>query len=83
MASHLYEVYIYSLYQDYDVDSNGQLDFTEFLKMMAEHNVVLNEIAEDNIKTAFRAFDKDHSGYLEKTELLQIMRGLGEHMTEV
>ena len=44
---------------------------------------MLNEVAEDNIKQAFKALDKDGSGYIEKSELLQVMRGLGEHMTEV
>ena len=44
---------------------------------------VLNELADDNIRTAFQALDKDKNGYIEKLELLQIMRGLGEQLTEV
>ena len=44
---------------------------------------MLNELAEENIRAAFKAMDKDNSGYIEKVELLQVMRGLGEQLTEV
>ncbi|XP_063684874.1 calmodulin-like [Bolinopsis microptera] len=67
---------------DYDDDKNGNLDFHEFLKMMARNAVVLNDLADDNIRIAFQALDKDNNGYIEKLELLQIMRGLGEQLTE-
>lgn len=68
--------------KDYDDDENGNLDFAEFLKMMSRNNVVLTELADENIRAAFQALDKDSNGYIEKVELLQIMRGLGEQLTE-
>lgn len=67
---------------DYDDDKNGNLDFSEFLKMMCRNKVVLTELADENIKAAFKAMDKDNNGYLEKVELLQVMRSLGEQLTE-
>ena len=44
---------------------------------------ILTELGDQNIKEAFKALDKDSNGYIEKMELLQIMRGLGESLSEV
>lgn len=68
--------------KEYDDDANGTLDFSEFLKMMSRNKVILTELGDQNIKEAFKALDKDSNGYIEKMELLQIMRGLGESLSE-
>ena len=44
--------------QDYDKNANGELDFPEFVEMMAKNNITLSNIGEENIRDAFRAFDR-------------------------
>ena len=67
-----------TLVKEVDADGDGEIDFNEFLTMMAESEN--SEI--DEIKTAFAIFDKDGNGYISKDELKAVMVSLGERVTD-
>ena len=49
------------IFKQVDSDGNGEIDFEEFLSMMAKK---LKETdLEEDIREAFRVFDKNSSGY--------------------
>jgi len=63
-----------------DQDGNGEIDFEEFLSMMAKK---LKETdLEEDIREAFRVFDKNSSGIISTLELRHIMTNLGEKLKD-
>ncbi|PAA85820.1 hypothetical protein BOX15_Mlig005972g2 [Macrostomum lignano] len=67
--------------QSVDIDGNGEIDFPEFMAMMAEKLQDTN--SEQEIIAAFQAFDRDGNGYLSREELQGILMHFGENsMTE-
>jgi len=63
-----------------DSDGNGEIDFEEFLSMMAKK---LKETdLEEDIREAFRVFDKNSSGIISTMELRHIMTNLGEKLKD-
>lgn len=63
-----------------DADGNGLIDFAEFVTLMARKMNNTDKDAE--IREAFNVFDKDGSGKISSDELRQIMKSLGEDLTE-
>jgi len=63
-----------------DADGNGDIDFSEFLTMMARK--MKDTDSEDEIKEAFKVFDKDGNGYISALELRHVMTNLGEKLTD-
>ncbi|KAI9332063.1 hypothetical protein BDR26DRAFT_869592 [Obelidium mucronatum] len=63
-----------------DGDGNGNIDFEEFITMMARK--LKDSDAEAEIREAFRVFDKDGVGYITVAQLRQVMQNLGENLTE-
>ncbi len=59
---------------------NGEIDFEEFLTMMAKK--MREADSEEEVREAFRVFDKDGDGFLTLKELRQVMSNLGENMTD-
>ena len=64
-----------------DDDGNGQVDFSEFLTMMA--NTFSAADMEAEIADAFtNLFDRDGDGFLSAPELKHVMKTLGEDLTD-
>ncbi|KAK3093112.1 hypothetical protein FSP39_011207 [Pinctada imbricata] len=68
------------LINEIDVDGNGEIDFDEFLTMMAKKQNAID--AEDQIREAFKVFDKDNLGYITASELRRIMTTLGDKLPD-
>jgi calmodulin len=62
------------------VDNSGAIDFDEFLKMMST-TVKAQDFAHET-RAAFNVFDKDGSGTISADELRQVMKSLGENLTD-
>ncbi|XP_053380399.1 uncharacterized protein LOC123564203, partial [Mercenaria mercenaria] len=63
-----------------DVDGNGEIDFDEYLEMMASRMSYTGSA--DQIREAFKVFDKENKGYLTVDELRHIMTNLGERLED-
>ncbi|KPI38553.1 Calmodulin [Cyphellophora attinorum] len=63
-----------------DADQSGAIDFDEFLKMMSTS--VKSADIEHETRAAFAVFDKDGSGSISADELRQVMKSLGENLTD-
>lgn len=55
-----------------DTDSNGYIDYTEFLKATMDTKKVLSI---ENLKSAFKLFDVDGSGSISSDELKKVLGG--------
>ena len=68
-----------AIMQEIDIDSNGVVDFAEFLAMMARRLMLSDN--EEEILEAFKVFDKDNNGELSADELKAVLTTLGEKLT--
>ncbi|MCJ1440326.1 MAG: hypothetical protein MMC23_000809 [Stictis urceolatum] len=64
-----------------DIDGNGTIDFNEFLHLMARPLPSAIDPNEE-IKKAFEVFDRDGSGQISKAELQDVMKSIGEKLTD-
>ena len=55
------------------------IEFPEFLEMMAKKMTPSD--SEEELKEAFRVFDQDGNGFISAAELKNVMRQLGEKLT--
>ena len=62
-----------------DKNSNGTIDYDEFVEMMVRREEV-DKI--DDIAQAFKVFDKDGDGLISAEEIRITMNNLGEELTE-
>ncbi|KAJ2919554.1 hypothetical protein MD484_g963, partial [Candolleomyces efflorescens] len=71
-----------------DKDGNGTVDFPEFLEMMSRSiprggkNTGGRTEEEEELYQAFKVFDKDGSGSISQFELREVMKRLGENLSE-
>lgn len=65
--------------KEVDADGNGEIDFDEFLTMMA--NKMQYKENEDEILDAFKEFDNGH-GFVSVKELRDVLTTLGDKMTD-
>ena len=63
-----------------DADGSGEIEFSEFLSMMAKKNKG-EDNEEQELKEAFKVFDKDGNGSINAEELKAVMESLGEKLT--
>jgi calmodulin len=63
-----------------DVDGNGNIDFKEFICLMARK--MRDTDTEEELIEAFKVFDRDGNGLISGTELKHVMVSLGEKITD-
>ncbi|VVT46158.1 uncharacterized protein SAPINGB_P001075 [Magnusiomyces paraingens] len=63
-----------------EANSNGLIDFPEFLTLMAR--MLKESDSEEEIREAFRVFDRDGNGFISTAELRHVMTSIGEKLTE-
>ena len=68
------EADLHAMVSDVDTDGDGEINFEEFLMMMARKENTDN----DEIRAAFAIFDKNQDGFISRTELRTVMESLGE-----
>ncbi|CAN1256597.1 Probable calcium-binding protein CML17 [Linum perenne] len=65
-----------------DTNSNGTVEFSEFLALVAPDLVRKNSAEdEEQLKQLFRMFDRDGNGYITAAELAHSMAKLGHALT--
>merc|ERR1712032_38622 len=62
-----------------DDDNSGEIEFPEFLKLMASKLQETDSVEE--MREAFMVFDRDKSGSVSSSELKHVMCNLGEQVT--
>jgi len=72
---------ITDMIQAADFTKDGVVDFDEFVVMMINQNRQCCK-SEDEMRAAFKVFDKNGDGYVNANELRQVMKTLGEVMTD-
>ena len=66
--------------KEVDNDGNGEIDFQEFLDLMA---LKMKDIEpEELFQQGFKEFDVDRDGVISFDDLKQIMESLGERLTD-
>ncbi|ODQ64286.1 calmodulin [Nadsonia fulvescens var. elongata DSM 6958] len=63
-----------------DIGNGGNIDFPEFLTMMARK--MKDTDSEEEIREAFKVFDRDNNGFISTQELRHVMTSIGEKLTE-
>lgn len=79
LGQHPSEEEVQNMISEVDEDGSGEIDFEEFLKLMAAKQA--NMTMEDELRGAFSVFDRDGSGYISSQELKQVLENLGESLT--
>jgi calmodulin len=67
------------LIAEVDQDGNGEIDFNEFLLMMAKRTKDSDML--DKALEAFRVFDRQNKGFLSVNELRNILQNVGEKLS--
>merc|ERR1711959_385105 len=68
-----------AMISEVDEDGSGEIEFPEFLKLMASKLQDTDSIEE--MREAFLVFDRDKSGSVTASELKHVMNNLGEQVT--
>src|ERR1700685_3767441 len=68
------EAELQDMINEVDADGNGEIDFPEFLTMMARK--MKDTDSEEQIKEAFKVFDKNGDGKISAAELRHVMTSI-------
>jgi uncharacterized protein YneF (UPF0154 family) len=63
-----------------DKDGSGSIEFDEFLSMMGRK--VQQADSESELRAAFAVFDRDNSGTISAEELRNVMKSIGENLSD-
>ena len=74
------EAELQDMINEVDADGNGEIDFPEFLTMMARK--MKDTDSEEEIKEAFKVFDKNGDGKISAAELRHVMTSIGEKLSD-
>lgn len=74
------ETELQDMINEVDVDGNGNIDFKEFLGLMARK--MRDTDTEEELIEAFKVFDRDGNGLVSSVELKHVMLSLGEKITD-
>merc|ERR1712098_1020857 len=66
--------------EDLDSDKSGEIEFDEFLDMMSAK--MPDDPSKAEVSKVFPAFDKNKSGVITKDNLKQVIRELGQQMSD-
>jgi calmodulin len=74
------EAELTDMINEVDIDGNGNIDFKEFIGLMARK--MRDTDTEEELIEAFKVFDRDGNGLISATELKHVMLSLGEKITD-
>ena len=68
--------------QDIDDNSDGEIDFEEFVTLMEKQTNTVEESDEELVLRAFKSFDKDNDGKITNYEFKYILTQMGDKFSE-
>ena len=71
---------VYQMIQDIDQDSNGEIDFDEFLELITTK--LAGSDTEEDVQKIFELFDDDQTGFITLHNLKRVAGELGERMDD-
>lgn len=74
------DIEIQEMVLEADLDGDGEIDFNEFLSLMARKMKDTDE--EEELLQAFGIFDRNEDGYITADDLRQLMNFWGEKITD-
>ena len=74
------DIELQDIVNEVDENSNGVIDFCEFIQIMTK--IEQDSIEDSELYEAFMMFDLDKNGIMDKHELSYLMENIGENLSE-